>query len=298
MDLFSIEGRANRLRFFFTVLFAAIGEGFLALGLNDLEPSFAPANFFLIAAVATLPFAWVQICVTLKRLDDLKWAKGIALLAIPAYFWPLWYLFHAVAPSGGQFVFGAFGVCALALFACLSLIGTPAGSLPRRAAPKLPPVAPFPPPAMPQPVRPPEPALPVQPSMVASYPANQVEGETTQSPLSGGFDPVVGWLVVTEGPRKGDQHRLRSERNRIGSASYMEISIPAPGIQNVEHAVLTYDARNIRYSLAPGSGVVWIRANGASRPITTPTLLEPYDRICLNETTLIFVPLCGPYHRW
>ena len=292
LDLFSTEGRADRLRFFFTILFASIGEGFLALGFSDLAPRFAPADFFLIAGGATLPFAWVQICVTLRRLEDLKWTKAIALPAIPAYFWPLWYLFHGAAPPGWQLVFGVFAAYFLASYATLSIKGAPAATPsgePSRPQPPRPPV-------------PPPPIVPPAPTRTAESPqprlSNVVESEMTQSPLTGGFDPVVGWLVVIEGPRKGDQHRLRSERNRIGSASYMEISIPAPGIQNVEHAVLSYDARNVRYSLAPGSGPVSIQGNGALSPVTSPTLLQPYDRICLNDMTLIFVPLCGPHHRW
>lgn len=40
-----------------------------------------------------------------------------------------------------------------------------------------------------------------------------------------GIDPVVGWLVCVEGPEKGRDYRIRSERNGIGRGSDMAISI-------------------------------------------------------------------------
>ena len=41
-----------------------------------------------------------------------------------------------------------------------------------------------------------------------------------------GFDPVVGWLVCTEGPDRGRDYRLRTAKNFIGRAPEMDSASP------------------------------------------------------------------------
>ncbi|MEY4718907.1 MAG: hypothetical protein RL563_1525, partial [Pseudomonadota bacterium] len=38
-----------------------------------------------------------------------------------------------------------------------------------------------------------------------------------------GFDPVVGWLVCVQGPERGRDYRIRSERNGIGRGADMAV---------------------------------------------------------------------------
>ncbi|WP_424766536.1 hypothetical protein [Paenibacillus sp. sgz302251] len=40
----------------------------------------------------------------------------------------------------------------------------------------------------------------------------------------GGIDPVVGWLVCVEGPHKGNDFRLHSERNLLASPNLWTLS--------------------------------------------------------------------------
>jgi hypothetical protein len=77
----------------------------------------------------------------------------------------------------------------------------------------------------------------------------------------------------------------------------MDVRITAPGIESDEHASVSYDLVNDRYSLAPGSGQVSLKDHTGPKPITQPTVLQPYERIDLAGITLIFVPL-GPHHHW
>jgi hypothetical protein len=57
-----------------------------------------------------------------------------------------------------------------------------------------------------------------------------------------GFDPVVGWLVCTAGPERGQDYRLRSERNRIGRDPALEVCIATdPTISRSAQAQVTYD---------------------------------------------------------
>jgi uncharacterized membrane protein YhaH (DUF805 family) len=256
--LFSPHGRVTRQYFFYTMLFAAIGQAFLVLGSNDLAARFSRADFFLMIGCATAPFAWVEICAVLKRLHDAAWPWIIAVPMIPACFWPLWNLFRGETPPIGHLVFNILAIYTVVFWLLLSVKMAAGGQGLQSSA--------------------------VGPAAIPQTGAD--------------FDPVVGWLVVIDGPSKGDQYRLHAQRNRIGSDSSMDIRIATSGIERVEHATVTYDPRNNRYSIAPGTGFVAMRTPGMLQPLVQPAALQPYDRICLGDTTLIFVPLCGPHHQW
>lgn len=51
--------------------------------------------------------------------------------------------------------------------------------------------------------------------------------------------PVVGWLVVIQGPQKGEDFRLREGKNMLGKASDCEICLQDPTISS-KHASLSY----------------------------------------------------------
>ncbi|HEY6328270.1 MAG TPA: FHA domain-containing protein [Blastocatellia bacterium] len=112
-----------------------------------------------------------------------------------------------------------------------------------------------------------------------------------------GVNPVVGWLVCTEGPSSGRDFRIFSERNFIGRASTMNISIPGDGsISRERHAILTYNPKKNSFSLAPGesTGLVYLNNGEVDRP----TELKAYDRIQIGRTELLFVPFCGEKFQW
>jgi len=113
----------------------------------------------------------------------------------------------------------------------------------------------------------------------------------------GGIDPVVGWLVCVEGPDRGRDYRIHSERNYIGRAPTMDIAVTGDAaVSRDNHAVLSYDPRRRNFRLAPGEsrGIVYLN----DEEVVAATELKPYDRIELGETKLLFVPFCGEQFVW
>lgn len=51
--------------------------------------------------------------------------------------------------------------------------------------------------------------------------------------------PVVGWLVVTQGPQKGEDFRLREGKNNLGKGADCEICLQDQAVSG-KHASLSY----------------------------------------------------------
>lgn len=113
----------------------------------------------------------------------------------------------------------------------------------------------------------------------------------------GGVDPVVGWLVCIEGPERGRDYRLHTERNFIGRDPSMDVAITGdPSISRANHAVISYNPKRHTFRLAPGDsrGLAYLN----DEEVIAPVALAPYDRIELGETTLLFIPFCGERFVW
>ena len=112
-----------------------------------------------------------------------------------------------------------------------------------------------------------------------------------------GIDPVVGWLVCSDGAEKGRDYRIHADNNYIGRSERMDICIHGDDtISRENHAILTYDSRDQVFYLTSGEGRSIVRLNG--KAMLTTSKLEPYDEIEIGTTTLVFVPLCGQYFEW
>lgn len=112
-----------------------------------------------------------------------------------------------------------------------------------------------------------------------------------------GIDPVVGWLVCIEGPDKGRDYRIRSEKNFIGRSAQMNISIQNDNaISRENHAIVSFNPKKSNFKVHPGSsnGLVYLNDDD----VDIPEMLKPYDIIELGETKLMFVPLCGENFQW
>lgn len=112
-----------------------------------------------------------------------------------------------------------------------------------------------------------------------------------------GIDPVVGWLVCIEGPDKGRDYRIRSEKNFIGRSPAMDISIQHDSaVSRENHAVVSFDPKNNRFKIHPGEGhgLIYLK----NETVDIPMVLTPYDVIELGETKLMFLPLCGERFQW
>jgi len=112
-----------------------------------------------------------------------------------------------------------------------------------------------------------------------------------------GLEPVVGWLVCVEGPDRGRDYRIRSQRNFIGRDPRMDICLAGdPQVSRENHAVVSYDPRNNGFKLAPGDSRSITYYNGQS--LDLPTELKPYDTIEVGASRLLFVPFCGDRYQW
>ena len=112
-----------------------------------------------------------------------------------------------------------------------------------------------------------------------------------------GIDPVVGWLVCIEGPDRGRDYRIKSERNAIGRSETMDIAIKNDdAISRENHAFLSYDPRGNAFVLLPGTGrgLVYLKEKSVNQPVE----LAPYDIIEIGKSKLIFVPFCGESYQW
>ncbi len=112
-----------------------------------------------------------------------------------------------------------------------------------------------------------------------------------------GIDPVVGWLVCVQGPEKGRDYRIRSERNGIGRGADMSICISGDeAISRENHAFISFNPRKGSFRIAPGDGRGMTYLNGEE--VDVPMPITAYDRIELGQTHLLFVPLCGEQFNW
>lgn len=112
-----------------------------------------------------------------------------------------------------------------------------------------------------------------------------------------GIDPVVGWLVCTNGTEKGRDYRIHTDNNFVGRSEKMDICIRGDEtISRENQAVITYDANDRNYYFSPGDGRSIVRVN--DKAIFQTVELKAYDRIVVGKTELIFIPLCGEKFEW
>lgn len=113
------------------------------------------------------------------------------------------------------------------------------------------------------------------------------------------YDPVVGWLVCTEGPEKGTDYRIRSGNNTIGRGGTAQIRILSDSSISKENmALVAYDGRTRKFFFGAGDGRNLIYINDELVLPHQSRELRAYDRILLGRSTLLFMPLCGGEFSW
>jgi FHA domain len=112
-------------------------------------------------------------------------------------------------------------------------------------------------------------------------------------------DPVVGWLVVIEGPGKGRSLEIGIGSNSIGRDARQKIALNFgdEAIHRQKHAMIVFD---------PKSGHFFLQAGNDSRNLTyigeklvlAPIQLHGGEVIVIGQTKLVFVAFCGPDFSW
>jgi len=112
-----------------------------------------------------------------------------------------------------------------------------------------------------------------------------------------GIDPVVGWLVCIEGPEKGRDYRLHSERNFLGRSTAMDICIPGDeSVSREKHAVITFEPKKRVFWLHPGDASGLVYRN--EEMVHSPVELKADDVIEAGKTKLILVPFSSVKAAW
>ena len=136
---------------------------------------------------------------------------------------------------------------------------------------------------------------------IRAAPRTVIAGGLTRSPAtdpqSAMHDPVVGWLVVIEGPGKGSAVQIGNGQNTVGrDESRIRLDFGDPQISRTDHAVISYDPRANQFYIQQGKGVNLVYLEGS--PVLAPTLLEHGSTISIGGTTLRFVAFCDDKFRW
>jgi len=113
-----------------------------------------------------------------------------------------------------------------------------------------------------------------------------------------GFDPAVAWLVVINGPGRGEYCPVFYGQNSIGRGEKQRIRLNFGDtrITREPHAFLIYDDIARNFFLRDNGKSNLLRLNGAT--VMVPTEVKDRDQISLGETVLLFVALCGKEFDW
>lgn len=111
-------------------------------------------------------------------------------------------------------------------------------------------------------------------------------------------DPVVGWLVIVEGPGKGRAMQLGYGANSIGrgETDRINLNFGDDQISRGGHATVTYDPRGRKFYVQHGGGTNLTYLD--DQPVLIPIELPALSHISIGNTVLRFVPLCGDAFDW
>jgi hypothetical protein len=114
----------------------------------------------------------------------------------------------------------------------------------------------------------------------------------------GAFDPVVGWLIVINGPGKGQHCGLHYGQNSIGrdATQRVRLDFGDARISRDAHAFIIYDEKRRAFFLRDNGKSNVVRLGGEI--VMAPTELHDRDVIVIGDTTLLFVALCDSRFDW
>ena len=108
---------------------------------------------------------------------------------------------------------------------------------------------------------------------------------------------AAGWLVVLDGPARGQDLRLGEGRNFLGvDAAGDPAVLDANSPLAVRRGIVVYDPQDNNWCALPGSSNELCTLNGKSLIEKMP--LTAGDTFAVGGAQLRFVPLCGPEFNW
>lgn len=110
-------------------------------------------------------------------------------------------------------------------------------------------------------------------------------------------EPICGWIVCVDGPRKGKDYKIKAGKNFVGRGDDMDIQILGDNkISRRNHCVIVYDEKKNHFLLLPGdsNGLVYLDEEA----VYVPQQISEYQIIEMGESKFLFVPFCGTHYRW
>jgi hypothetical protein len=109
-------------------------------------------------------------------------------------------------------------------------------------------------------------------------------------------DPVVGWLVCTDGPEKGRDYRIHAGRNFLGRSLKMDIAITDDNaITREQHCSVVYDPQSSNFFIVAGTGTNTY-VNGAR--LSSPKRLNDGETLRIGGSAFCFVAYCKEGRTW
>jgi predicted component of type VI protein secretion system len=108
----------------------------------------------------------------------------------------------------------------------------------------------------------------------------------------------VGWIVVAEGPGRGESFSLLSGMSQIGRGEDQAIQLDFGdnSISRTNHAAIVFDPEGKEFLLGHGGKSNIVRLN--NKPLISNETLKTGDIIRIGETVLRFVALCDKSFNW
>jgi len=121
-------------------------------------------------------------------------------------------------------------------------------------------------------------------------PAGPAPVKTTRFP--------VGWLLITDGPGRGESFALTTGLSQIGRGEDQSVQLDFgdAAISRQNHAAIVYDPAERSFLLGQGGKSNIVRLNGT--PVISNEPVKTGDTIKIGETTLRLVTLCGKDFDW
>ncbi len=121
---------------------------------------------------------------------------------------------------------------------------------------------------------------------------------TAQPKRPESFDPVVGWLVIVEGPGRGQAVNVHSGMNSLGRSAGQRIRVDFgdASISGEGAAFITFEPKRQTFHINHGGKANIVYLN--DEPVLSPMPLPDRSSIAIGETKFRFVQFCGTDFSW
>ena len=108
----------------------------------------------------------------------------------------------------------------------------------------------------------------------------------------------VGWIVVAEGPGRGESFTLLTGMSQIGRGDdqAVQLDFGDNSISRSNHAAIVYDPDSKEFLLGHGGKSNIVRLN--NKPVISNEAIKTGDLIRIGDTVLRFIALCDKEFNW